>query len=51
MAAAVLAQFPYRILALRWPDRVFLRGRTRRMIGNGLIALLVGNWILEVIGV
>jgi hypothetical protein len=43
---AVLLQIPYRIHALRNSDKALLSPRTSSWIGTGLIALLLGNWLL-----
>jgi hypothetical protein len=49
MAAAVLAQFPYRLVAL-WRKKDYPLGRTfPKLFGYALIALLIGNWLLELV--
>jgi hypothetical protein len=50
LALAVLLQFPYRLLALARPGRPPLPVSTCRLFGTTLIVLLVGNWLLEVLG-
>jgi hypothetical protein len=47
LAAAVLAQFPYRLAAL-WCKQDYPLGRTfPKLFGHALIVLLIGNWLLE----
>ena len=48
MAVAVLLQFPYRLIALVRPDRSWLGAWFPKLFGNTLIALLIGNWLLDV---
>jgi hypothetical protein len=50
LAAAILLQFPYRILALRRGGRPPLGTVFPQVFGYGLIALLVGNWLWEMVG-
>jgi hypothetical protein len=49
LAAALLFQFPYRLAALRWPEREFLGEHVSRWFGRAVIALLIANWILVVV--
>jgi hypothetical protein len=49
MAAAVLLQFPYRIIALCRGGRSPLGHWLPKLFGYALIALLVGNWLLELL--
>ena len=51
LAAAVLVQIPYRLLLLRRPDRPAPGRRLPRAFGYLLLAALVGNWLLELLGV
>jgi len=46
MALAILLQFPYRLIAL-WRGGSPLGIWVPRLFGYALIALLVGNWLLE----
>ncbi len=50
MAAVIVFQIPYRLLALRRPDRPVIPTRWLVLSGYLLIAMLFGNWLLEVIG-
>jgi hypothetical protein len=50
LAAAVLIQFPYRLLSLRRPDLRALGRWLPKAFGYLLIAALFGNWLLEVLG-
>jgi hypothetical protein len=50
MAAAVLLQFPYRILALTRGGQSPLGTRIPVLFGHLLIALFVGNWLLLLLG-
>jgi hypothetical protein len=47
MAAAVLLQFPYRILSLRRNERPLLGTAVPRLFGYWLIVLLVANWLAD----
>jgi hypothetical protein len=47
MFAAVLVQFPYRLISLASPNRPRLGTLFPRLFGYLLIGLLVGNWLLE----
>jgi hypothetical protein len=48
LAAAVLIQWPYRLVSLRRPDQRPLGTWLPKMFGYLLIAALFGNWLLEV---
>jgi hypothetical protein len=50
LALAVLLQFPYRILSLRHPDQQLLGSWLPKAFGYALIASLMGNWLLEIVG-
>ena len=39
-------QFPYRLLALRRPDRPLIPPRWQSRLGIALIALLLVNWLV-----
>jgi hypothetical protein len=45
MALLVLAQIPYRLICLR-RNTPLLNRATTRSIGYGMIALLIGNWLV-----
>ena len=47
LALAMLAQFPYRTLALRSPNGQPLGRWFPQVFGYLLIALLIGNWLLQ----
>jgi hypothetical protein len=43
----ITLQIPYLLLALRRPDRPLLAPRWQAALGYALIALLLGNWLVE----
>jgi hypothetical protein len=47
MAAVVAFQIPYRVLCLRRPDRRLIGPRWQALLGYALIALLLGNWLVD----
>ena len=47
MAVVITLQIPYRLLALRRPDRPLLTDRWQAALGYALIAVLVGNWLVD----
>jgi hypothetical protein len=47
MAAAILLQFPYRILSIRRNRRPLLGTVFPQVFGYFLIAVLIGNWLVE----
>jgi Protein of unknown function (DUF2752) len=47
MAIVITLQIPYRLLALRRPDRVAITPRWQAVLGYALIALLLGNWLVD----
>jgi hypothetical protein len=49
MAAVIIFQIPYRLLALRRPARPLIAPRWQVLIGYALIALLIGNWLVDVV--
>ncbi len=49
LAAAVLAQFPYRLVALLYKKDYPLGRSFPNLFGLALIVLLIGNWLLELI--
>jgi hypothetical protein len=49
MAAVVVFQIPYRLLALRRPDRPLIPPRWQVALGMALIALLIVNWLADVV--
>jgi hypothetical protein len=49
MAAVIAFQIPYRLLALRRPERPLISPRWQAVLAYALIALLVGNWLMEVV--
>jgi hypothetical protein len=48
-AAVIALQIPYRLLALRRPDRPLIAPRWQIVFGYALIALLVGNWLVDLV--
>jgi hypothetical protein len=48
-ALAIVAQLPYRLLALRRPDRPPIDPRLAQAFGVALIVLLVGNWLFDLL--
>jgi hypothetical protein len=49
MAALIVFQVPYRLLALRRPDRYVIPTRWLIVLGYLLITMLIGNWLINVI--
>jgi Protein of unknown function (DUF2752) len=49
MAVLIALQIPYRLLALRRPDRPLLPVRLQIFFGSALIALLIGNWLVDLV--
>jgi Protein of unknown function (DUF2752) len=47
MAVVITLQIPYRLLALRRPDRPLLTPHWQAVLGYALIALLLGNWLVD----
>lgn len=47
MAIVIALQLPYRLLALRRLDRPLIAPRWQAVLGYALIALLFGNWLVE----
>jgi hypothetical protein len=47
MAALIAFQIPYRLLALRWPEQTSIPPPWQAVIGYALIALLLGNWLID----
>ena len=47
IALLITLQIPYRIVALRRPDRPLLTSRWQAALGYALIALLLGNWLVD----
>ncbi len=50
MAAVIVFQIPYRLMALRRPDRHLIPDRWLAVFGYVLIGLLIGNWLMDVVG-
>ncbi len=48
-AAALIFQIPYRLFALRRPDRPPIPSRWQAGLGILLIALLIANWLADVV--
>jgi Protein of unknown function (DUF2752) len=48
MAAVIAFQIPYRLLALSRPDRPIIPTRWLVLFGYLLIAMLIGNWLFNV---
>jgi hypothetical protein len=51
LALAVVLQIPYRLIALRGPNRMPLGRRLPDICGVVLIAALIGNWALRMLGI
>jgi hypothetical protein len=49
MAALIVFQIPYRLMALRRPDRPAISTRWLVVFGYVLIGLLMGNWLADVV--
>ncbi len=49
MAAVLIFQVPYRLLALRRPERPPIPTRWQSPLGLALIALLIVNWLADVV--
>jgi hypothetical protein len=49
VAGVFLFQFPYRLAALRWPQRQLLGERFTRSFAGVLIGLLIANWVLVIV--
>ena len=49
MAVVIALQIPYRLLALRRNDRPVISPRWQGVLGYALIALLLGNWLLDLV--
>jgi hypothetical protein len=47
MAVVIAMQIPYRLLALRRPDHPLIERRWQTMFCYALIALLLGNWLVD----
>jgi Protein of unknown function (DUF2752) len=47
MAVVILVQIPYRLLALRRLDRPLIGPQWQAVLAYALIALLLGNWLVE----
>jgi hypothetical protein len=50
MALAVLLQFPYRLVAMQHGRHLPLGTMLPRIFGYALIAALIGNWLLVLVG-
>jgi hypothetical protein len=49
MAVVIAFQIPYRVLSLRRPDRLLIGPRWQALLGYALIALLMGNWLVDLV--
>ena len=49
MAVLIALQIPYRFLALRRPSQPLIRASWQAVLGYALIALLLGNWLVELV--
>jgi hypothetical protein len=49
MALVIVLQIPYRLLALQRPDRPLLPVRWQVWLSSALIALLIGNWLVDLV--
>jgi Protein of unknown function (DUF2752) len=47
MAVMIALQIPYRLLAMRRPDPPLFGPRWQTLLSYALIALLVGNWLVD----
>jgi hypothetical protein len=47
MAVVIALQVPYRLIALRQPDHVVIGPRWQTLLSYALIALLLGNWLVD----
>jgi hypothetical protein len=47
MAVVIALQIPYRLVALRCTSRELIAPRWQSIFGYALIALLVGNWLVD----
>lgn len=48
-ALCITFQIPYRLIALRRPDRPLLAARWQVALAYVLVALLIGNWVVDVV--
>ena len=49
LAAVVIFQIPYRLLAMRRPGRALIAARWQVVLGAALVALLIANWLADVV--
>ncbi|MFI5454671.1 MAG: DUF2752 domain-containing protein [Isosphaerales bacterium] len=49
MAVVIALQIPYRLLALRRTSRPVIAPRWQTVLSYALIALLVGNWLVDLV--
>jgi len=49
MAVVIALQIPYRLLALRRSSRPLIAPRWQLVLSYALIALLVGNWLVDLV--
>jgi len=49
MAVVIALQIPYRVVALRRPDHLVIGPRWQSVLAYALIALLLGNWLVDLI--
>ncbi len=49
MAAVLIFQVPYRLLALRRPEHPLIPARWQGRLGLALVALLIVNWLADVV--
>jgi hypothetical protein len=49
MCLVIAFQVPYRLLSIRRPERPLIAARWQAVLGYALIALLVANWLVEVV--
>jgi hypothetical protein len=49
MAMVILLQIPYRLVALSRLDRPLLPVRWQVLLSSALIALLIGNWLVDLL--
>jgi hypothetical protein len=48
LACVIALQVPYRLLALRRPEQPLIPLVLQNFLSYGLIALLTGNWLIDV---
>jgi hypothetical protein len=49
LAAVIALQIPYRLLALRRPDRPGIAPGWQAFLGSAFLLLLIGNWLVGIV--